>query len=59
MKDQKSNLELILDFGRDLLDYLKKHRCQGGIIAVGISGSMLIWSMALNIDNLIKLKSLF
>jgi len=42
---KKSNLELILEFLRDLLDYLHNHKWQGRIIAVGASVSMILWSL--------------
>jgi len=51
---KKSNLELILEFGRDFLKYLDNHKWQGRIIAVGVSTSMIIWSVNFSIDALIK-----
>jgi hypothetical protein len=51
---KKSNLELILDFLRDFLDYLHNHKWQGRIIAFGVSFSMIIWSINFCVEPLLK-----
>lgn len=55
---KKNNLELLLDFMRDFLQYLENHPWQGRIIAIGISFSMIIWSINFSIDSLIKFVNL-
>lgn len=58
-KSKKTKLELILDFGRDCLDYLDRNKFEGCIFWAGVSAALVAWSIGTNADNINKIISLF
>ena len=60
---RKTSLELILDFARaviqDVLHHLDTHKFRGRVLFLSIGSCMIIWSLAFNADNIIKLVELF